>query len=339
MPYLILPLFTLGLLVAVVTAGILHRLFHPPRKTYGSAIARGWPTDPAEFGATGEEVRFTFADGTASPGWIIQGNKPGGPTLVLTHGWSACRYCTLARVPGLLNLAGRVVVYDLRGHGDSTARRSSLGTREVDDLLAVLTQLPPSETTTTPIVLVGYSMGAGISLVAASRARELPPGLTVVGVICDGAYRRGDDPLPGVLRKRGVPTYPFKWLVAWHLAFWVSSGRAFDRALHASRLACPLLLLHGAKDRLCPLPSAQAIAEAAPDSELVCFPEGGHLNLAIVDPARYYQAIARFLDALPSGAPFSSPNASHAPGNTLPSHAGDSPIAQGRTSNVATTGA
>lgn len=44
----------------------------------------------------------------------------------------------------------------------------------------------------------------------------------------------------------------------------------------ASEISCPVRLLHGGRDRVCPLAAAELLAEALPNAELTVWPEAGH---------------------------------------------------------------
>lgn len=278
-----------AMLLAFATAGLLHRLYHPPRRTYGAALARHLPGDPADLGLAAEERMYRFADGTTSPGWRIVGGDARGPAVVLTHGWSESRFDSLDRARLFAPDAAVLVVYDLRGHGEATSRTSALGTTEIADLLAVIEQ---SDLDGGSVVLAGWSMGGGVSIAAAAASE---PGHHVAGVIVEGGYRLGLEPIVSYLRLIRWPVTPIAWLVGAHLAFWTQSQRAFDRVNHAKNLRCPLLMLHGDADAICPIDSARRIAAAAPGGRLVEFPGGEHLDLARRDPERYLGAVRAFL--------------------------------------------
>ncbi len=259
--------FAAAVITAVGTLAIIHQLRHPPRNTYAKAMAHDNPIDPADLGLAATEFTFRLSNGATSPGWLIQGQDQtsggggGAPLIIVTHGWGESRVSVLPVVPMLAGLARAVVVYDLRAHGDSTAKRSDLGTTEVDDLLAIVDQLEPA---LGPVVFYGCSIGAGISIAAAAQAPDSATGQRIRGVIGEGVYRLGMEPIYGFFHIRDWPTWPFLWLVGLHLNFWVKRDSLFDRARHAARLRCPLLLLHGMADHITPIASARAIAAAAP---------------------------------------------------------------------------
>lgn len=293
MGFFILLLFAYSCITAICTLAILHRLKHPPRKTYASALARDLPTSPAEIGMTFVEQTFTFSDNTQTPVWRIEGDGPADTAMIVTHGFGDSRYGALTWLSAIKQVAGLIIVYDARAHGESTARRAGITATERDDLIELIEglDLPPR------VVLFGYSMGAVISI---SAAGALPEHLRsrVVGVIADGPYRKPMEPVIGHLRQSRYPAYPMVWLVDAHIWFWLNKYTPFDRAQQAAAMTCPLLVLHGTADTICKYTSAQEIAAATPHGELITFDDGGHLDLASRWPERYSDAVTRFTESI-----------------------------------------
>ena len=278
-----------ALIIAVATLVLIQQLLRPARKTYAVALARRLATEPSELNFESYEQTFTFPDGLSSPGWVIDGHDANGPVVVVTHGWGDSRYGSLTRATVLAPFVSKLVMYDLRGHGESTAPVSKLSTIEVDDLLAVLEQIDHQGK---PIVLFGASMGAGVSIVAAAKSNDA----AIVGVIADGPYRFPLEPIIGQMLVYKIVPYPMVWLAQAHFSFWHGGLKGFDRMLHAQRLNCPLLVLHGNEDRICKYESGKAIADAAPNGKLITFEGGGHLDLAWFDEAKFCGALESFFD-------------------------------------------
>src|SRR3954470_13363765 len=91
-------LLAVGLLIAIVlmTGYTIRVLTHPPRRTYASALARGRPGDPGELdpGPRGKRPWGAWSlrwHGQDLPVWDIEGDKPGAPTFILSHGWGDSR--------------------------------------------------------------------------------------------------------------------------------------------------------------------------------------------------------------------------------------------------------
>ena len=208
--------------------------------------------------------------------------RPVGSTkaiVVLVHGYGEHlgRY---TRVVAAQVERGYVVVgLDHRGHGRSGGRRAAIGRGDrFDDFvedLGLLVERTRAAFSGVPVFLLGHSMGG---LIATRYALEHGDGLA--GMVLSGAaIRIGDDvspllrrlgglvaalaphlpvvpPRPGVLSsdpevERRFNTDPFCYAGGLRAGF----GHAFQRAAqetqaHLDRLTLPLLVMHGAEDRL-----------------------------------------------------------------------------------------
>ena len=271
---------------------LVHSMMHPSRKTFGVVVARGGVTEPSELKLLAEEVIFTFTDECTSPGWIIEGAKLDGPTLVLTHGWTNSRYGSLYKAARMAQWASRVVVYDMRGHGENTAKVCTVGQHEPGDLCCIMDQVQqtPDET----FILVGSSMGAGITLHAAIN--DQPHHNRVIGVILDGPYRYAMQPVASHLRLKRIPPEPFCMLANAMLRIMFWNFTKYDRAIQASQLKCPLLVLHGSDDPICPSSAGRSIAEAATNGTYIEIAGGEYGGLPLVDEVAYHDAIEQFLN-------------------------------------------
>ncbi len=280
----LLQLLAVGLLAAVAVSG-LHTawsLRHPPRRTYAWAVARRVPGDPSELEPSRPYEVFTFR-GTRSdlPAWRVPGDNPQGPVVVMTHGWGSGRIGGLKRLGAVLPHARAVILWDLPGHGESpgTAR---LGTDEHLDLAALLDTIsPPSPPDQpVPIVLFGWSLGAGVSIRAAAQNAGRHD---LRAVIAEAPYIHAPTPARGVIRLRGLPHTINLPLAMMLLGTRLGVGprwAGFARDRHAARLGeIPLTVIHGEADPVCPVADGRAIADAAPNGRLVTIPHGGHNNL------------------------------------------------------------
>ncbi len=294
MGLIVLLLEGLALACAVAIAYTAWLLTHPPRRTYATAVSRSRPGDPGELSPRRSfETWMLRSRNLDLPVWDIPGDLAAGPTIILTHGWGDSRIGALARVHALAPVARRIVAWDMAGHGEAQGR-CSLGTRETDDLLALIDQVREPAST---LVLFGWSLGAGVSIAAAaSRAGQ------IAGVIAEAPYCIPVTPARNVLRRRSLP-HAFNLPPALAM-IGISAGvgpgfTGFDRAKLAARLACPLLVVHGELDDISPPDDGRRIAEAG-RGELLLLPDGGHAGLW-TEPRHAQacgEAVARFLSGL-----------------------------------------
>ncbi len=284
---------TLGLIALLgigfalfVIAMIVHTarmLTGPPRRTYASAVARNIPGDPSELDdpLEFEDRRITLYREEVRC-WIVEGRAPEGPAVVMSPGWADSRVGALVRIPALVAHASRIVAVDPPGHGE-TPGTCDLGAQQASLLTAILDSVAPEG----PVVLMGWSLGAGVSIEAAARHDDDPPEVAerrtrIAGVIAESPYRLARTPAERVMRARGMPVAlnlsPALALVGF------SEGvgprwRGFDRAAWAAKLACPLLVLHGTDDPVSPIEDGRSIAAAAPLGVIAEIEGAGHNDL------------------------------------------------------------
>ncbi|MCL4221838.1 MAG: alpha/beta hydrolase [Phycisphaerales bacterium] len=267
-PGLITLLAISGLIYLALLVGLLAwGLTHPPRRTYSSAVARGVPGSPDELTPPLHCDEWTFTSrGLTLPAWDVRGLDPSGPTIIFTHGWGDSRLGALPRMHALAPLASRLIAWDLPGHGEAPGR-CRLGRCEAVDLRALLDRAAG------PVALYGWSLGAGLCIEVASDDPR------VLAIIAEAPYRFQDASARNVLRGAGLPsgcTLDLALLLLGMKGRWKLRS---DRARLAAHVTCPMLVLHGTEDEVCPLSDARAIAAAAPRATLVEIEGGDHNRL------------------------------------------------------------
>lgn len=301
-----------GVVILILIGGLLYWswlalftafvLMHPPRKTYAWAVSRGRAGDPSELTTPLEYETWTLSHGRAGAVvWDIKGRRADGVTVILTPGWADSAIVALPRVEAIASHVARIVVWNPPHHGESPGR-CSLGLREAGMLGALLERVGGAER----VVFWGWSLGAGVSLAVAAGAR-------VAGVIAESPYRMPMTPARSVLANRGLP-HALNLPPAIGLVSLIArrSFAGFDRREVAARVSCPVLVIHGDQDAICPIDDAREIAAAAPHGELVVVPGGTHHNLWYAPEQREVCAAAAigFVGAIASDPADKGPNPS-----------------------------
>jgi pimeloyl-ACP methyl ester carboxylesterase len=266
----LLLLLAIGLATVYILGlvAVIRTLTRPPRRRAAWAIARGFATDPAEldstrYGLDPHPFRTISAQaaGHTLALWELDGRDPQGPLVILTHGWNDSRVNALHRLQPILDRSSLTIAWDLPGHGDSFGR-AQLGRTESHLLDALIARYHASPSQ--PVILFGWSMGAGIAIESALRLadRGVP-----VRLILEAPYTLPHIPAARVLAARGLPNaglLPLALTLIGGVA-WQRPTGPFDRRTLAARLAkrVPTLILHGTDDPVCPIADAQAIATAA----------------------------------------------------------------------------
>lgn len=287
------------------------RLTHPPRRTAGTALGQGRPVDPSRLTPARVFAEWSITHrGVTCPVWDITGDDPSGPVIIFSHGWGDSRIGALSRVQALAPHASRLIAWDMPGHGDAGGA-CTLGTREVDALLTLLSQLASTRDQPQRVVLFGWSMGAGVSIAAASKmpaaaSDSIGANVHIVGVIAESAYRDAPTPARNVLATQNLPHRSNLVPALACIGMDAGVGNAltrrdprFDRENLARTLrerGISVLILHGDADPISPVADARAIADAA-GATIHVISAGGHFGLW-TDPriaAEVTDAVVRWL--------------------------------------------
>lgn len=231
---------------------------------------------------------------------VTSGSSSSDVTVVLLHGWTM-DLTTWDRVAA--GLPGRVVRYDVRGHGSSSGVGSI--SELADDLAAVLEEFVPSGR----IVLAGHSLGGMTIMALAEQRPELFSRVTGVALIATSCGN-----LP---RMNALERFAGKWLVkrpkvgfgrlitpGLRVTFgrrprWAdvraaaamagaTTGEAFvgireELTRHQRREALavlstiPTVVMAGSWDLLTPVRHSRVLADALPSAEFVIYPKAGHM--------------------------------------------------------------
>ena len=294
-------LIGLALTWAICIAGTIVVLTRPPRRTYASAVAKGRPGEPSELDTPLEFTEWKL-EPEGCPVWDITGLDPSGPVVVMTHGWADSRVGALVRIPAFAGLASRIIAWDLPGHGEAPGA-CRLGTQEPELLKRLLDRVVQGDGARPLLFLYGWSLGAGVSIAAATDPAFAG---RIAGIIAEAPYRLPKTPARRVLHLKRLPVKPVvpPAFALLGLRFGVGPGwRAFDRAEFARALSCPLLVLHGAEDEVCPIEDGREIAKAAPAGKLLEITGGNH-NTLWTDPEtgpRCAEGVRAFLERVASG--------------------------------------
>jgi uncharacterized protein len=234
---------------------------------------------PAALGLSYRDVSFpSRVDHLMLRGWFIPGVLPNGQltterTIIMVHGLHSNREALEA---GLLNLSAAlarhgfaILVFDMRGHGQSAPAPLSMGYYEQRDVLGAVDFLRsgplPYPELGHPRAIGGWgiSMGGATMLLAAAHEPAIR------GVVADSAYAafvpllERDSMMPGVL----IPSVTYAMRLLYGINF--DAVRPVD--VVASIAPRPLFFIEGTADTLVPswnMNLLAAAASAAPDAHV-----------------------------------------------------------------------
>lgn len=254
-------------------------------------------------------------------GWTISYDTAGeGKPLLFIHGYPLSRKIWEPQASGLAAYA-RVILPDLRGHGDSDPLP---GPYSVDMLAEDCVHLLNTLGITQPVVVCGLSMGgyvalafykkfvertAGLILAATRAAADSPEGKAnrekaILLAQTSGATQIANSMLPKMFAPSTYDEQP-KLVDQVHNIMAETPVEGIIGALQAMKdrpdstpllpsITKPVLIVHGNNDQLIPAAEAHAMQSAIPGSELVIIEQAGHL-LNLEQPGVFNQAVHQFL--------------------------------------------
>ncbi len=223
-----------------------------------------------------EQVSFRTQDGLTLHGWWHPGRgeeEPSRrPVLLWCHGNAGNITHRRDLMEGLVQQGLAVFLFDYRGYGRSEGRPSEPGlyadAEAAYRLLVHRRGVKPER-----IICFGRSLGTAVALHVALRGK-------VAGVILEGALEN----VPAAARQR-FPFLPCPFFMR----------NRFDVVSRVRRLRAPLLVVHGAADKVMPLEQGKKVyAAALPPKQMHVIDGAGHADTHQVGGEDYYKTLRAF---------------------------------------------
>jgi len=253
----------------------------------------------AEFRSFGlpEPERPTIpGDDVELAAWFFENPREERCAVVMLHGFGGSRAEVLAPSPIFWRRGCDLLLYDARGHGDSSRALLSFGAHEREDLLRAIewltakTGLPRAR-----VGLIGWSYGAATAIQAASEA-----GGDVAFVIADSSFSSLGD----IARAQAEKQYGSWAKIFVPGALFVSSLRGgFDARDPApvsvvGEVRSPVLLMHSRQDGFTPVEHSERIyAESDRARTRLVIPDwpATHAHSYTENPVGYTALVDSFL--------------------------------------------
>lgn len=241
-----------------------------------------------------EPIEALAADGVRLAGAWRRGEN--GRLALILHGFGESRAALLSRGEALAVRGWSVALLDARGRGRSGGQWTTFGAAEADDVKAWLDTLARKLGPEVRPVVWGRSMGAAIAL----RAAALDPRITAL--VLEAPYAELRDSVAIGLRAKHLPG----WLAGPLIR---RAGRLAGHSLDepppvrlAGGVNGPVLVVHGAEDRIAPAAEVRRLASAFPrPPQLIEVPGARHVDVFDTGGPKLAGRIASFLDAATTG--------------------------------------
>lgn len=262
-------------LVAVFQRSLLYVPFRESRIT---------AEDAGLLAARTMEVTVSTSDGLVLHGWRVRPADERRRTILYCPGNAANRVRRVSSLEILSEQGSEVFLFDYRGYGDNegspTEEAIASDLRQIWNWLTKEQGIPPGE-----IVIYGQSLGGGVAIRLVSELAA--EGVQPAGLVLVATFSSMVD-----AAKNRFGWLPVDWLL---LDRYPSENRI-------QRISCPILHLHGDRDRIVPLPLGRKLFRNAParsasgeEKRFVELAGAGHNNILRVAREKYRREILQFL--------------------------------------------
>jgi fermentation-respiration switch protein FrsA (DUF1100 family) len=248
---------------------------------------------PFELGIPAEEVVFAplYGDHEVNGWYIPRANATS--TIIISPGFRMTRSDVLGLCGHLWKAGHNILAFEYYGHGTVVGKPVTLGYREINDFLGAV-NYARARAPHTRLGVVGYSMGAAVSIIGSARAPE------VEALVVDSAFATHRRVVEyGVRRVLHLPFIIFAWTTDFLL--WLRAGYRFrqveplrDIARIAPR---PIMIIQGMKDSIVNPQDGVLLYEVAGEpKELWILPGVDHVGAYFDDRIEYTRRIVSFFD-------------------------------------------
>jgi len=254
--------------------------------------------NPSRLGLSYEDVSFPAAsDGVMLRGWYVtSGNSE--RCIIMAHGDQCHRadpsigLLEIAR--GLMEHGYNVLMFDMRGHGESGEGRLSGGYYERRDVLGALEFVKGRGILPKHIGLLGFSMGAAACLLAAAEDKEVP------ALVTDSCWADLMDLIKSeVARRPYMPRFltPIVPVVA-KTIYGVDIEEIKPLQAVTKVAPRPIFFIHGEADRKISVDNARRLyqANSSQNNMLWIVPKAGHARGYKSQPEEYINKVTAFFD-------------------------------------------
>jgi uncharacterized protein len=229
------------------------------------------------------------------------GTRRSRRAVVFVHGRGGVRATGWWIAPVCAAAGWRCVMAAYRNDADGgpATGRYLLGGEWVD-LVAVLDHLAADGVE--EVVLAGWSMGGNICASYLRQRHRRPERFAhhpdMVGLVLDAPALDWGTVLGHIARTRRLPRGLVPLAMTYGQVIRRVDWRDLNHLADPEHLTLPVLAYHGVEDTAVPLEVSEHLAENLDDVQLETFPSAGHCRSVNLDPDRYLEALAHFLDRL-----------------------------------------
>lgn len=284
-------------IIVILVLGVIAYLGISAYIAYALTIPNPSPLklDKTQIGR-GADVTFRSSDNLQLAGWYFPGTN--GKAIMFVHGAGNQNranevYGTPEIAKYFLEKGYTILLFDLRGSGESQMARISFGQYEANDVAGAFAYLKTQEFKSESIGIIGDSLGAIATVMAADSIKDAG------GIVLDSPATDVKPIVSYIMKdEHSVPYFLDPAIYFWAKTLYKIDVDTVKPIDHIVTLAeTPLLFLHGEKDTLIPpVNSAELLAKVNKGTR-VLFPGAKHVETFKTNPGLYLQLISDFMTA------------------------------------------
>ncbi len=223
--------------------------------------------------------------------WSISTPATARGTVVLLHGYTACKSLLIDRAEPFLKAGYNCLLVDFIGSGGSGGNSTTIGYAEAEEVKDCYNYL--HDKGEQHIYLYGSSMGA-VSIMKAINDYNIKPD----AIIIECPFATMYETIAIRFRNLGIPEFPMAGI----LLFWGGLENGFwgfghNPVQYAAKIKCPTLLQYGTHDdRVARNEIDRIFAVLQCPKKLVVYPNAGHDNYLQKDGVMWQNETVGFLD-------------------------------------------
>ncbi len=253
--------------------------------------------NPADLGLEYEDISFlSIEDELTIRGWYLPARNS-NRIIVMVHGGTGHRadprFKMLDIASELVEYGYNILMFDMRGHGESDGVRVSAGYYEKRDLLGAIDYV--KSLGFEHIGVLGFSMGASTTLLTTPESDDID------AVVADSGYADLIDMMaPEFSKRTKLPKFflpPMLFIVK--IIYGIDFNNIKPIEVVSEIAPRPIFFIHGELDEVVPLEHAYRLQRASqnPQNQLWVAPETAHVRAYVMYPEEYINNVTNFFDS------------------------------------------